>query len=169
MAGDAAPAFRWGHINLTVRNLERSVAFYARLGFSLYLPGIPYLGIDNSTPATAVTPDAAAALGLGADTRARACILQPAGGGYPKIDLTEYAGDTADLPHSPTAPGLARLCLLCSNVALACRDLGNAGVEFITPPQAGENAMVTLAVCRDPDGVEIELLEIHRDRWPQNR
>ncbi|NNL85870.1 MAG: VOC family protein, partial [Myxococcales bacterium] len=41
------------------------------------------------------------------------------------------------------------------------------GVEFPRPPQAGKDGMANLAICKDPDGTLIELLEIHPDRWPK--
>jgi hypothetical protein len=62
--------------------------------------------------------------------------------------------------------GLVRLCLLSRDVAAAYATLTSQGVEFISAPMPGENGMVTLATCKDPDGTLIELLEIHHERWP---
>ena len=41
------PTLSWGHVNLNVVDLERSIEFYARLGFVEFLPGIAYLGITR--------------------------------------------------------------------------------------------------------------------------
>ena len=36
----------WGHLNVNVSDLARSIAFYERLGFSLMLDEIPHLGLS---------------------------------------------------------------------------------------------------------------------------
>ena len=53
------PDLSWGHININVSCLEDSIAFYQKLGFSLLLPGIPYLELNASGEA-ATMPDSAA-------------------------------------------------------------------------------------------------------------
>ena len=40
------PSLNWGHINVNVANLERSIAFYQKLGFEVFIPAIPYIGLD---------------------------------------------------------------------------------------------------------------------------
>ena len=163
------PGFRWGHINVNVTNLERSVAFYRKLGFEEFLPNIPYLAIDKEEEAKAIPNDAAEALGLEGGARARACILQlGADGGFPKLDLTEYApraGVTPAAPHVSEDLGPVRICLLSRDLEAAYRALSAEGVEFLTPPRPGDRGRVTMATCRDPDGTLIELLEIHPEKW----
>lgn len=168
------PAFRWGHVNINVADLERSIEFYRKLGFVEFLPGIPYLALERE--GQGVLPEGArTALGLAPGARGRACILQLGeDGGFPKIDLTELDPGPAEggAPASRAQPldngdlGLVRLCLLSRDLESAYDTLRERGVEFLSPPQSGEGGMVTVAICRDPDGTLIELLEIHRDRWP---
>jgi predicted lactoylglutathione lyase len=52
-----APKFTWGHININVSNLERSIEFYEKLGFEVFIPSIPYLGL-KSEAVTQVIPEA---------------------------------------------------------------------------------------------------------------
>ena len=63
--------------------------------------------------------------------------------------------------------GSSRLCLLSRDLHAAYETLREAGVDFVSAPQPGYEGRVTMALCRDPDGTLIELLEIHRDRWPR--
>ena len=46
---EQVPKFGWGHINVNVSNLERSIAFYEKLGFQQFIPAIPYLGLTAQT------------------------------------------------------------------------------------------------------------------------
>ena len=167
---DEGLRFRWGHVNINVANLDRSIAFYEMLGFEMFLPDIPYLALNRDEPATEITTTAASALELPAGLSGRGCIMQLVGDASPKIDLTEFGTDD-DLGNRVTLLGnsdlgLVRLCLLSRDVAAAYATLTSQGVEFISAPMPGENGMVTLATCKDPDGTLIELLEIHHERWP---
>ena len=157
-----APALGWGHVNLNVADLDRSIAFYELFGLEVFLPGIPYLGLSQHE--RSVLDDAyAELLGVAPGTRGRACIME-LGGGFPKFDLTEF--DTA----APAAPlgngdrGLVRLCLVCEDLAAEYARLSAAGVPFLTPPRTGVGEIAEIAVCRDPDGALIELIELHLDR-----
>ena len=38
--------FGWGHININVSDLDASVGFYEKLGFEVFIPGIPYLNLS---------------------------------------------------------------------------------------------------------------------------
>ena len=82
--------FGWGHINVNVRDLDVSVDFYRKLGFEVFIPGIPYLGLSAEQPLEVVA-DAAEALGIPPGTAGRACIMQ-LDNGFPKLDLTEFSG-----------------------------------------------------------------------------
>lgn len=55
--------FAWGHVNLNLSALERSIAFYAEFGFEVFLPAIPYLGLARDH-ASALAEEPARALGL---------------------------------------------------------------------------------------------------------
>lgn len=167
---DAAATLSWGHININVTDLDRSVAFYELLGFEPYIPGIPYLGL--TTEPGDIELSGAVALGLPARTRGRACIMQ-LGRGYPKIDLieleleAEVEAPAAPLSNSDT--GIVRLCLASQSLAQDYARLAEAGVLFISPPQADSRGLAQIAICHDPDGALIELIEIDGAKWANVR
>lgn len=153
----------WGHINVNVTDLDRAVAFYGKLGFDMFIPAIPYLGLSAATPA--VLSDAAAeALGVPAGTRGRACILQ-LGDGFPKLDLTELDASEPRPPLDNADLGAVRLCLASTDLEADYRRLSASGVEFLSAPRPGRDGLADLAVCRDPDGTLIELIRIYPERW----
>ncbi|MDA1099527.1 MAG: VOC family protein [Proteobacteria bacterium] len=162
---DQVPQFAWGHININVSNLERSVAFYEKLGFEGYRPGIPYLGLDSEAGVAEMPEACARALGLAATARARACIMQ-LGRGFPKLDLIEFADQTPAEPLSNADLGIVRLCLAASDLREAYLRLREQGVAFISEPQLCQDGMADIAICMDPDGTLIELIQPHPDKWP---
>lgn len=162
-----APQLGWGHININVTDLDRSVAFYQKLGFSVYIPGIPYLGLTSSEFNTVET-SGATALGLAEGARGRACIMQ-LGRGYPKIDLIELDGGAPATPLRNDGIGIVRLCLASSDLAKDFRRLSDAGVNFISEPQTDSKGLAQIAVCSDPDGALIELIEVDAAKWVSSR
>jgi hypothetical protein len=101
---------------------------------------------------------------LAAGAAGRACILQ-LDDGFPKIDLTEL---TAEPKHSPLANddlGLVRICLISEDLISTYENLKSQSVEFLTPPSACHERLADVAVCKDPDGTLIELLQVHLERW----
>ncbi|MDE0945107.1 MAG: VOC family protein [Alphaproteobacteria bacterium] len=165
---DQKPRFAWGHINVNVSNLEQSIAFYEKLGFELFRPGIPYLGLTVEAGTNTMPTACADALGLDAAIKGRACIMQ-LGTGYPKLDLTEF--DTAEQAKPQVRPlancdlGVVRICLASRDLAEDHADLTAQGVAFISAPQLCKDGMADIAICRDPDGALIELIQIHPDKW----
>jgi len=75
--------FGWGHININVRSIEQSIQFYRKLGFEMFIEGIPYLDLEAETQRP-IHADSARALGLPDGSRGRACIMQ-LDAGFPKI------------------------------------------------------------------------------------
>ena len=63
--------FGWGHININVSNLDDSIQFYRKLGFEVFIPGIPYLNL-NVEHENEIPTASAEALGLAKRTRGRA-------------------------------------------------------------------------------------------------
>lgn len=158
-----AQQFSWGHININVSDLETSIAFYKKLGFAPFVPGVPYLNLNAE--ARAEVPSAAGeALGLAEGTEGRACIMQ-LDDGFPKIDLTEFAGGQQSSPLLNDDLGLVRICLISEDLVAAYEELKNQGVEFVSPPTACHDRLADVAVCKDPDGTLIELLQVYLDRW----
>ncbi len=157
------PRFSWGHINLNVASLERAIEFYRKLGFEVFLPGIPYLAL--SADEAGQLPDGAAeALGLERGTGGRACILQ-LGDGFPKLDLTEIDAESPRAPLENRDRGLVRICLATEDLPAEVTRLEAEGVEFLSTPQPGHGKLAEIAVCRDPDGALIEILQIYPERW----
>ena len=153
----------WGHVNLNVSDLERSIAFYSELGFDVFMPGIPYLGLVRD----AIAPLAEAparALGLPEGRSGRGCILQ-LGDGFPKLDLIEWADEGAAPPATNAGRGFVRICLASRDLHADHARLVAAGVDFETPPLAMEKGLAEVATCRDPDGALIELIQIDPARW----
>ncbi|MEM1405077.1 MAG: VOC family protein [Pseudomonadota bacterium] len=161
---DSSPSFGWGHINLNVRNLDRSIAFYRLFGFDIFLPGIPYLGLSLNAEAAALSNDMCEALGVPAGTKGRACIMG-LDDGFPKLDLTEFSGVAGSSPLANSDLGLVRICLTSENLAADVTRLKNKGVEFLTDAKSGHSDLANVAVCRDPDGALIEIIQVYLDRW----
>ncbi len=86
-----APKLGWGHININVSDLDRSIEFYKKLGFEVFLPGIPYLALDGADEPQALAGGMENALGVKGTALGRACIMQVVDG-FRKIDLTEFVG-----------------------------------------------------------------------------
>ena len=154
----------WGHINVNVSDLDASIRFYEKLGFSVLLPGIPYLGLKQESPPQPLSEAGAAALGLKTPVAGRACIMQ-LGKGFPMLDLTELSHTKGSSPLTTRDRGIVRICLASPNLDQAYAALTHDGVEFLSPPKVGEAGSAKIAVCRDPDGTLIELIEIDLDRW----
>ena len=160
---DSKTSLSWGHININVSDLERSVTFYEKLGFSLLIPGIPYLGVGKDS-GSVIPAEQRKALGVTSGTTARACIMQ-LDDGFPKIDLTEYSKDAPQPPAGNDDLGIVRLCLATQNLSQDYEHLINAGVEFLSEPTKGVGGLADIAICRDPDGTLIELIELHLEKW----
>jgi catechol 2,3-dioxygenase-like lactoylglutathione lyase family enzyme len=157
------PTLRWGHININVSDLDGSIDFYRKLGFEVMLPGIPYLGLAMDAP-SAMAPDACEALGLDPGTVGRACIMQ-LGETFPKIDLIALSAPGAREPLSNADHGMVRLCLGSENLAEDCTRLRSEGVVFRSGPGPSNDALADIAICVDPDGTLIELIQPHLERW----
>ena len=161
---DASGTFSWGHININVANLERSIAFYERLGFETFIPGIPYLGLASDQEPKTLADESARALGLAPGTRGRACIMQ-LDAGFPKIDLTELDVATQAKPVGNADLGIVRLCLVSRDLQADYDRLTEQGIRFLSPPQSAEGGLADIAICVDPDGTLIELLQVHLEKW----
>ena len=155
--------FSWGHININVSNLEASIAFYKKLGFTIFVPSVPYLNL-NIQASSKIPSATSQALGLAEGTKARACIMQ-LNETFPKIDLTEFTDGQSNRPLLNDDLGLVRICLISEDLVAAYEELKSQGVEFLSPPTACHDRLADVAVCKDPDGTLIELLQVYLDRW----
>lgn len=155
--------YGWGHITINVSDLDASIGFYRKLGFTPFVAGVPYLNLNAET-AAGIPAAASGALGLPVGVQGRACIMQ-LDEGFPKIDLTELSGSRQRVPPLNVDLGLVRICLVSENLAFSYEDLKSQGVEFLSPPAVCHDRLADVAVCRDPDGTLIELLQVYLDRW----
>jgi len=155
---------RWGHININVSDLDASIKFYEKLGFGLYIPSIPYIGLTAETKSNSIDEGSRTALGLPHETLGRACIMQ-LDNGYPKLDLTQLNDMPPSTPLNNTNLGLVRMCLATVNLEADYKRLIDLGVDFISPPMTAKDGMAEIAVCIDPDGTLIELIQVHLDKW----
>tara|TARA_R110002110_G_scaffold347964_2_gene558032 strand:- start:909 stop:1391 length:483 start_codon:yes stop_codon:yes gene_type:complete len=155
----------WGHININVTNLEASVAFYELLGFSVMLPGIPYLNLVQAESQT-LDPEAAVALDLPFETTGRACIMQ-LDNGFPKLDLTEWRASDEMIadPLLNQDTGIVRICLASQDLAQDIDELHAAGVSFFSEPKTVQDGKAYIAICQDPDGTLIELIQVNLKKW----
>jgi catechol 2,3-dioxygenase-like lactoylglutathione lyase family enzyme len=150
--GDTRSLF---HININCSDIERSIAFYQALGFTMMRDHL-----DLPWPKSTGT-------GLGAPgAQGRACLLTLGDDRYQtQLDLIEWTQ-----PRSPEKKetnawdlGVPRICLWVRSVERAYEALKAEGVEFISQPIGGhEKSGVRNMVCaRDPDGLIVELLEFY--------
>ena len=151
---------RWGHINVNVSNLDSSIEFYEKLGFEIYKPSIPYIGLTVEPKSNSMDKGSRTALGLPEETSGRACIMQ-LDNGYPKLDLTQLDEMPQSIPLSNADLGLVRICLASVNLEADYNNLKKLDVEFISPPQTAKDGRAEIAICVDPDGTLIELIQVH--------
>jgi len=151
---------RWGHININVSDLDSSIEFYEKLGFEIYKPSIPYTGLTVEPKSNSMDEGSRTALGLPEQTSGRACIMQ-LDNGYPKLDLTQLDDMTQSIPLSNADLGLVRICLASANLEADYNSLKKIGIEFISPPQTAKDGRAEIAICRDPDGTLIELIQLN--------
>jgi predicted enzyme related to lactoylglutathione lyase len=85
--------------------------------------------------------------------------------GYPKLDLTQLNDMPPSTPLNNTNLGLVRMCLATANLEADYNKLIDLGVDFISPPMTAKDGMAEIAVCIDPDGTLIELIQVHLDKW----
>ncbi len=141
------------HININVKNFERSLEFYKMVGFKVILDigegpnkgNDVGLNIPNSRARAAL-------LALSDDPRAT------------RIDLIEWkepqtAG--APYPHLYHA-GAARIALFAKNIDEEFARLKAQGVEMVSEPvtiRFGNKAGAKFFCFKDPDGTFLELIE----------
>ncbi|MDJ0788557.1 MAG: VOC family protein [Myxococcota bacterium] len=140
------------HININVADLDRSVAFYEALGFSV----MQVFEEDKSAEEMASmdfggTRMRGAVMSIGDDPRAST-----------KIELLQWFEPRSEpMPHpTETSGGVARIALRTKNLLGFAEELRAKGIVFEREPQeidmAGASRFCTF---RDPDGVLLELLE----------
>jgi catechol 2,3-dioxygenase-like lactoylglutathione lyase family enzyme len=135
---------RIDHVSFTVGEIERSIAFYSRLGFE---PHQRYLA-------------AGAAVDEGTDTERADMEIQwlrhRLGG--PMLELIRYTHHPADRAAHNSRVGAAHLCFAVDDVFGAYAELSADGVAFVSDPHEDEFG-VRWVYMRDPDGNAVEILQ----------
>jgi catechol 2,3-dioxygenase-like lactoylglutathione lyase family enzyme len=142
------------HVNINCSDYERSRKFYEGLGFKVMWE-VPERN----------TPEVAAAVGM-RQYHVRGALLRLEGSPTtPAIDLLEWKEPRDSAPPYPHLYhlGIARICLMTSNMDADVATLKTQGVEFISEPVllSPPDVPPSRFVCfKDPDGTVLELVEI---------
>jgi catechol 2,3-dioxygenase-like lactoylglutathione lyase family enzyme len=135
---------RIDHLSFTVADLERSLAFYRRLGFE---PHKRYLSAGPDAAEGTGTPGAEIDIGW---------LRHRAGG--PMLELLRYQNTATRRAAHNSEVGAAHICLDVADVRAAYADLKQDGVTFVSAPHSDRYG-VTWVYMRDPDGNVVELIE----------
>jgi catechol 2,3-dioxygenase-like lactoylglutathione lyase family enzyme len=147
------------HVNVNCSDIERSVAFYERLGFRVVhvfgdAPGEQVLDPDRDLLAGMSGPGGTTrgcVLSLGDDPRSAT-----------KIELLQHVDPPTrpQKPHGVRDAGVGRIALRTKNLLAFVEELRAGGVEFELEPQEIDIVGAQrFALFRDPDGVLLELIE----------
>ena len=140
---------RLDHINIVVRDLERTAAFFRVLGFSA------------SEPAELSGEWISAVVGL-KEVRARYCVLRHPGSAT-TIELLSYQHPPPEPPSACIADanrvGLRHIAFEVEDIESEMQRLRQAGAEFLSGahvyPQTGKK----LVYFRGPEGILLELAQ----------
>lgn len=152
MARDAALIRDIVHLNINVTDIDRSIAFYERLGFQT-------MHVFGDKP----TDDTSEGMDFG-DGHMRGAVITL--GEHPrcwtKIELIQWVRPaTQPQPERSTIhAGVSRIALRCKNLLSFYEELKADGIEFESEPEeidiVGAKRFV---LFRDPDGTLLELIE----------
>lgn len=142
------------HIAINSTDLDRSIGFYKRLGFTLLGDRM----VDNDLVKTAFLVPTGdfrfAHLRLGDDENATV------------LDIVEWfnppTADTGEAPVSQHQRGLTRFSVLTEDTQQVYDELSAEGVEFLTTPQSVLTPEGGWKVCliKDPDGVVVQVTQL---------
>ncbi|MEO5724828.1 MAG: VOC family protein [Ilumatobacteraceae bacterium] len=153
------------HFTLAVRNLEKSIEFYKKVGFQMI-----HDRRDAVWPASV-----AENFGMRVAQGRGVLMATDSGELHTRLDLIEWLAPTlpdATAPVEERVPTL--IALLTENVVAAHADLQNKGIEFIVLRDDVEHqnlGIKAVSLCRDPDGNLLEFIEYMpglRNSQPQN-
>ena len=140
------------HIAINAKDLDRSAAFYQRLGFQILADRT----VDNPKLAEAFAVSNPKCrfvhLRLGDDEQATV------------LDVVEWFPATADSVGTPAqnARGLTRFAVLTDDTDTVYEVLKAAGAEFVTTPTTVLTPQGGWRVClvKDPDGVVVQVTQL---------
>ena len=144
------------HVNVNCTDLERSRAFYERVGFKV----VHELGEGGSKSMLR-------GLGLPEGSRAKAVLmmLEPDKPRGTRLDLIQWIDPPTkgrpapDLAHA----GAVRIALWTIGIDAEYERLLNEGVEFLSEP-VSMGGGVRFCCFKDPDGTILELIDFSGDR-----
>jgi catechol 2,3-dioxygenase-like lactoylglutathione lyase family enzyme len=140
----AIDVLRLDHFSYTVGDLDRSVAFYERLGFER---------VNRYQESGPQTDRGAATENADMDIQ----LLRHRSGGQ-MLELIRYLRHPAERAVRNSVVGSAHLAFVVADMDAAYAKLSNDGVEFLSTPnvdQYGEKWVY----LRDPDGIPAELMQ----------
>ena len=135
---------RFDHVSVTVGELDRSIAFYARFGYE----PIRRLRTHGIVP----TGD-----GTTADAEVDIVWLRHGVGG-PMLELVRYLHGSAERAAPNHWIGAAHLCFAVRDIQSSHEELRADGVSFLSPPREDQLGTKWLYML-DPDGNTVELLQ----------
>jgi len=146
------------HVNIVVSDMERSVAFYTRLGMHPSMDTI----ISGAWIANTV--------GIQDENlKARVVFMEP-GDGNTRLELMQYIvppGQETPANSRPNTIGVRHFALVVDDIMKSYDELSRAGVTFFSEPQevtgnkdvAARIGRKQLVYFLDPDGVIVELAQ----------
>jgi len=136
------------HIGITVRDMDRSIAFWQRL-----------LGVPAHDRDLLAGPQLGALLGYPPGLRIDRCWVDLPEGGA--LELLQYLDrDDAPYDEGTAHPGNVHVCLAVDDMAAAHEHAVAAGARPVGGPievKLGPNTGSHVAYLRTPDGVTLEL------------
>lgn len=139
------------HVNICVRDMERSIPFYEKLGF------------NKVNDFTLDDPSVGAALGL--DARKLHGVFMRLGDdeNAPVLDLVQFLDPPPQGEPYATLNnvGICRIAFAVDDIDKTNADLQEMGVEFVAPLNkitTPDGAEVGVVCFKDPDGTVLELI-----------
>ncbi len=151
---------RFFHVNICVRDMERSIQFYQDLGFAKVADFI--LGGGSPGIGQALGLDVKKLRGifmrLGEDPKA------------PVLDLVQFLDPPPQGQPYPTLNniGICRIAFIVDDIDKTYQTLLAKGVEIVAPLQryAGPRATTIGVMCfKDPDGTVLEVMSDEIESW----
>jgi catechol 2,3-dioxygenase-like lactoylglutathione lyase family enzyme len=142
------------HVGFTVFELDRSLAFYRDL-------------LEMKVLWERVYEEAYVQTLVGYPTLRLRCAYLQIPGSTVSLELLEYQNAPREQVELRRAdPGNAHLAIAVNDLDGLCRRLKLAGVKFVSEPvvsTAGHYRGTKTVYVYDPDGISVQLLEIHRE------
>ena len=140
------------HVGFTVSDLDRSLAFYRDL-------------LEMEVLWERVYEEEYVRTLVGYPTLRLRCAYLQIPGSTAKVELLEYQNVPREQVELRRAdPGNAHLALAVNDLDGLCRRLKQAGVKFVSEPvvsTAGHYQGAKTVYLHDPDGISVQLVELH--------